>query len=151
MLDKGGFAWRMFVPGTSIAGGDPLGKLPPESGEQCAVRMRLYCAPRANNTLHFSAMMMNAHGRVDKSGVRLRHGGAYAQLAEWNSARCYCSQAGEGDDFLPSLAAFLAAGCAPHFAGEASLPVASVIGTISSQQIELVDQVGEVLHDVAHR
>eukprot|EP00966_Prymnesium_polylepis_P322917 7379145-Prymnesium_polylepis.1 len=39
----------------------------------------------------------------------------------------------------------------PHFAGEASLPVASVVGTINSQRIELDDQVGEVLTDVAHR
>ncbi len=103
-LDKGGFAWRLLVPGSSTGGGDPLGPLPQaRAPEQCAARMRLYCGPgacvaavsnpapgladsptrpadaasrrpRSNNTLHHSAMMMNA---------------------------------GEGDDFLPSLAAFL--------------------------------------------
>lgn len=56
-LDKGGFAWRLFSPGSSTGGSDPVGG---RSG--CAAFMKAHCV--RNDTLQHSAMMMNA-GKSD--------------------------------------------------------------------------------------
>ena len=52
-LDKGGFAWRLFSPGSSTGGSDPVG-----GPTGCTAFLRARCV--ANDTLQHSAMMMNA-------------------------------------------------------------------------------------------
>ena len=53
VLDKGGFAWRMFSPGSSTGGSDPVG-----GQKGCAKFLAARCV--ANDTLQHSAMMMKA-------------------------------------------------------------------------------------------
>lgn len=57
VLDLKGFAWRLFVPGSSTGGSDPVG-----GKSKCVESMRKYCVP--NSELHKSAMMMSA-GKSD--------------------------------------------------------------------------------------
>ena len=52
-LDKGGFAWRLFSPGSSTGGSDPVG-----GAKGCAAALRARCVH--NDTLQHSALMMNA-------------------------------------------------------------------------------------------
>ena len=58
MLDKGGFAWRLFNPGASTGGSNPVG-----GKKGCDAFLKARCA--ANDTLQHSALMMDAGSDAD--------------------------------------------------------------------------------------
>lgn len=58
VLDKGGFAWRLFSPGSSTGGGDPVG-----GRAGCAASLRARCV--RNDTLQHSALMMGTRQAGD--------------------------------------------------------------------------------------
>ena len=53
VLDQGGFDWRLFSPGSSTVGSDPIG-----GAQGCAAALRARCVH--NDTVQHSALMMDA-------------------------------------------------------------------------------------------